>query len=143
MTPSQQDEDLKAFEEASIEMTQEDKDDIGYEQFEKSQLTDEYYSYPAWNAALEWERERVKREIEQLEAEIAELKDQIQVLVDGKFDQHIKSAATQKLIEALELIAAPKRPDGTYNRCREACEFVARQALAEYRGEIPESGEEE
>lgn len=30
---------------------------------------------------------------------------------------------------ALEQIAAPKRPDGTYNRCREACELLARQAL--------------
>ena len=30
---------------------------------------------------------------------------------------------------ALELIAAPKRPDGTYNRCREACEQLAKEAL--------------
>lgn len=30
---------------------------------------------------------------------------------------------------ALELIAAPKRPDGTYNRCREACELLAKEAL--------------
>lgn len=29
----------------------------------------------------------------------------------------------------LSLIAAPKRPDGTYNRCREACESLAKQAL--------------
>ncbi|MBA3588488.1 hypothetical protein [Methylibium sp.] len=31
---------------------------------------------------------------------------------------------------ALELIAAPVRADGTYNRCREACEVVARDAIA-------------
>lgn len=31
---------------------------------------------------------------------------------------------------ALELVAAPKRRDGTYNRCREACEQLAREALA-------------
>jgi hypothetical protein len=30
---------------------------------------------------------------------------------------------------ALELIATPKRPDGTYNRCREACEQIAKEAL--------------
>jgi hypothetical protein len=30
---------------------------------------------------------------------------------------------------ALELIAAGKRPDGTYNRCREACEILAKEAL--------------
>lgn len=31
--------------------------------------------------------------------------------------------------EALEAIAIPKRPDGTYNRCREACEKMAKEAL--------------
>ena len=31
---------------------------------------------------------------------------------------------------ALELIASPKRPDGTYNRDRHACELLARDALA-------------
>ncbi len=34
-----------------------------------------------------------------------------------------------KLEGALTLIAAPKRSDGTYNRCREACEQLARKAL--------------
>jgi hypothetical protein len=29
----------------------------------------------------------------------------------------------------LELIAMPKRPDGTYNRSREACEQLAKEAL--------------
>lgn len=37
--------------------------------------------------------------------------------------------ALMEAIVALNLIAAPKRPDGTYNRCREACEQVARDAL--------------
>jgi hypothetical protein len=31
----------------------------------------------------------------------------------------------------LSLIAAPKRADGTYNRCREACENLAKQALTD------------
>ena len=30
---------------------------------------------------------------------------------------------------ALELIAMPKRADGTYNLCREACEQIAKEAL--------------
>lgn len=34
--------------------------------------------------------------------------------------------------KVLELIAAPKRPDGTYNRCREACEKLAREVLDKY-----------
>ena len=32
--------------------------------------------------------------------------------------------------EALELIAAPKRPDGTWNRDRAACQQIAAEALA-------------
>jgi len=34
-----------------------------------------------------------------------------------------------ELESALYLIAAPKRADGTYNHCREACEQLAREAL--------------
>lgn len=33
------------------------------------------------------------------------------------------------LEEALQMIATPKRPDGTYNLCREACEQLARETL--------------
>ena len=33
-------------------------------------------------------------------------------------------------VEALEKIAAPVRADGTYNRCREACEILARETLS-------------
>jgi len=36
-----------------------------------------------------------------------------------------------KLREALELIAAPMRPDGTWNRDREACRRIAEEALRE------------
>ena len=35
-----------------------------------------------------------------------------------------------RLREALELIASPMRPDGTYNRDRRACELLAKEALA-------------
>jgi len=34
-----------------------------------------------------------------------------------------------RLRQALELIACPKRPDGTYNRDRRACELLAKEAL--------------
>ena len=42
--------------------------------------------------------------------------------------------AEEKLItalSALQLIAMPKRPDGTYNRSRRACEELARKTLEE------------
>jgi hypothetical protein len=38
-------------------------------------------------------------------------------------------AENARLREALELIAIPVRSDGTYNRSREACEQLAREAL--------------
>lgn len=38
-------------------------------------------------------------------------------------------AENARLREALELIATPVRSDGTYNRSREACEQLAREAL--------------
>ncbi len=34
--------------------------------------------------------------------------------------------------ETLELIAAPQRPDGTWNRDREACRQLAAEALGRY-----------
>jgi len=38
----------------------------------------------------------------------------------------------EEMREALELIAAPKRPDGTWNRDREACRQLAAEALGRY-----------
>jgi hypothetical protein len=40
-----------------------------------------------------------------------------------------------RLRTALELIAAPIRPDGTYNRDRTACANLAREALQKKHGE--------
>jgi hypothetical protein len=37
-----------------------------------------------------------------------------------------------QVVEALELIAAPMRPDGTWNRDREACRQIAAEALGRY-----------
>jgi hypothetical protein len=53
------------------------------------------------------------------------------------YSEGIGSLAEKLLIaeEALTLIAAPKRPDGTYNRDREACEQLAKDALLKIRGD--------
>ena len=40
-----------------------------------------------------------------------------------------KTNEVARLRQALELIACPERPDGTYNRGREACELLAKEAL--------------
>lgn len=45
-----------------------------------------------------------------------------------------KDAQIAKLKKALDLIAMPKRADGTYNRCREAYEQLAKEALKEFGG---------
>lgn len=44
----------------------------------------------------------------------------------------IETLREQKRVmkETLKLVAAPKRYDGTYNRCREACEKLARETLS-------------
>lgn len=39
--------------------------------------------------------------------------------------------ALNSALSALTLIATPKRSDGTYNRCRSACETLAKNALQE------------
>ena len=48
---------------------------------------------------------------------------------DFIFYAHSLELYVKRLRDTLELIARPKRPDGTYNRSREACEQLAREAL--------------
>jgi hypothetical protein len=38
-----------------------------------------------------------------------------------------------RMEHTLEAIAMPKRADGTYNRCREACELLAKETLESVR----------
>lgn len=45
---------------------------------------------------------------------------------------HAMRAENASLREALELIAAPMRPDGTWNRDRQACGDLARAALSHH-----------
>lgn len=58
---------------------------------------------------------------------IEELEAQVKYWEDKEVDRAVCCSFMQ---DALELIAAPKRPDGTYNRSREACEQLARETLA-------------
>ena len=37
------------------------------------------------------------------------------------------------LLQFVELVATPKRPDGTYNNCREALEIKAKEILQKIR----------
>lgn len=50
-----------------------------------------------------------------------------EALLQDRVDDLLDQVA--KLEEALRAIASPKRPDGTYNLCREACEQIAKEAL--------------
>jgi len=56
-------------------------------------------------------------------------------VVNAEFAQQLEMELTEKtnevtrLRQALELIACPERPDGTYNRDRRACELLAKEAL--------------
>jgi hypothetical protein len=65
-------------------------------------------------------------------------KDQVQAIQrqayeDGLRDAQALEQAYMKAHSALELIATPKRPDGTWNRDREACRDVAAKTLAQLR----------
>ena len=48
------------------------------------------------------------------------------------------NCAIALLLEALERIATPKRPDGTYNLSREACEEIATDALIRWEDAQPD-----
>lgn len=54
-----------------------------------------------------------------------------QALAESGFTRR-PSLRAMDMREALELIAAPMRPDGTWNRDREACRELAAEALGRY-----------
>jgi len=60
--------------------------------------------------------------------EIEQLKQELSLYIDfsNKLRNRLSIAE-----QALNLIAAPKRSDGTYNRCREACQTLAQETLKE------------
>lgn len=63
-------------------------------------VTERQYKADGWKREACWEDEVKRRKLQVMELEIA-----------------------------LQTIATPKRPDGTYNLCREACEQLAKEAL--------------
>lgn len=60
--------------------------------------------------------------------EIDRLRAELELCCELKRDYQERAA---RAYEALEIIATPARPDGTYNRDRRACELLARDALGE------------
>lgn len=61
-------------------------------------------------------------------------------LADAGFTRR-PSLRAMDMREALELIAAPMRPDGTWNRDREACRELAAEALGRYDDSEPHNAE--
>jgi hypothetical protein len=78
------------------------------------------------------ELQQAKR-ITELEAELARVR---QLRCQDISSNQGLMAQVAQLRGALELIAMPKRSDGTYNRSREACEVLAASALSELRKPI-------
>lgn len=69
-------------------------------------------------------------------AEHDDLRTRSQKLADAGFTRR-PSLRALEMREALELIAAPVRPDGTWNRDREACRQLAAEALGRYEDDKP------
>jgi hypothetical protein len=67
--------------------------------------------------------ERKNRELEDVIEEALPLIQKLE-----RKNEKIEEALTHAFV-TLNLIAVPKRNDGTYNRCREACEVLARETL--------------
>jgi len=68
-----------------------------------------------------------------VEDELVKVKAELQLLVKDRDYHIVENARLARVNEvyksALELISAGVRPDGTYNRSREACEQLANEAL--------------
>ena len=91
------------------------------------------------------EREELQAEIDRLRKELAMEEEDSREVAKALEDVDYKGSYAvgiemlkmerKELLAVLELIAAPMRPDGTYNRCREACEVLARKAIDKIEGE--------
>ena len=80
--------------------------------------------------AMEIQRNAARAEVVQLRAELAdERAKKSYALIDVVQDITRLAVNLGEAIAALELIAAPRRPDGSYNRDRAACGSIAREAL--------------
>ena len=70
--------------------------------------------------------ESLRLEVRTQRHEIAALREERNVLLEWERPSVDDIAQME---QALLQVAAPKRPDGTYNHCREACEQLAKDAL--------------
>lgn len=85
------------------------------------------------------ENEEAHRELDQYDAPSGSLRERIQAVAsafvvgrNARVDERSALIARCEELEgALRQIATPKRPDGTYNLSREACQEIAREALDE------------
>jgi len=52
----------------------------------------------------------------------------------GSADEKIRELLAERddYLSALFVISAPKRSDGTFNRCREACQQIAEKVIKKY-----------
>ena len=78
------------------------------------------------DAFLTQENERLRKENNEFLLSEAALAEELKISDDWL--RHTRNEVA-RLRQALELIACPERPDGTYNRGREACELLAKEAL--------------
>lgn len=69
------------------------------------------------------------QELEDVRKLIAEVRHYRAMLTEQNKQVVLMNDKIARLSEALQFIACPKRPDGTYNRSREACEQLACDAL--------------
>ena len=86
--------------------------------------------WPEYARALEIQRNAARADVAHLRAELAdERAKKSDALIDVVQDITRLAVKLGEASAALELIAAPMRPDGTYNRDRAACGSIAREAL--------------
>ena len=74
-----------------------------------------------WSGWAAWRRSALKRDD----------RTRSQKLADAGFARR-PTLLAMEMRTALEIIAAPRRPDGTWNRDREACRQIAAEALGRY-----------
>ena len=86
--------------------------------------------WPEYARALEIQRNAARADVAHLRAELAdERAKKSDALIAAVQDITRLTDVLDTMRAAMELIAAPMRPDGTYNRDRAACGSIAREAL--------------
>jgi hypothetical protein len=118
------------------------------------ELSPDDFSVRCFEAGAAWQQEQFNKRLEQLRSDIIDNAtdtvwvgasetacERITTIIGDSWgsegdcsspSEKISHLESQLAIarEALELVAVPKRNDGTYNRCREACELLAKDVIA-------------